>query len=84
LNAKDLIIAMDGERANTKRLIALLGSKRPNDVIRLTVFRNDDLRTFDIKLGDRIAADYRIVQLPARSEQQKRIYDSWTRQEGLQ
>ena len=84
LNAKDLIIAMDGERANTKRLIALLGSKRPNDVIRLTVFRNDDLRTFDIKLGGRIAADYRIVQLPARSEQQKRIYDSWTRQEGLQ
>src|SRR5690349_9154012 len=45
LNAKDLIIALDGERANAKRLIALLGSKRPNDVIRLTVFRNNDLRT---------------------------------------
>jgi len=84
LNAKDLIIAIDGERANTKRLIALLGSKRPNDVIRLTVFRNDDLRTLDIKLGSRIAVDYQIVQLPARGEQQKRIYDSWMRQEDLQ
>ena len=84
LNAKDLIIAIDGERANAKRLIALLGSKRPNDVIRLTVFRNDDLRTLDIKLGSRIAVDYQIVQLPARTEQQKRIYDSWMRQEDLQ
>jgi len=84
LNAKDLIIAIDGERADTKRLIALLGSKRPGDVIRLTVFRNDDLRTLDIKLGSRIAADYQIVQVPARSEPQKRIYDSWMRQEALQ
>jgi predicted metalloprotease with PDZ domain len=84
LNAKDLIIAIDGERANTKRLIELLGSKRPGDVIRLTVFRNDDLRTLDIKLGDRIPADYQVVQLPRRSDQQKRIYDSWMRQERLQ
>jgi predicted metalloprotease with PDZ domain len=78
LNARDLIIAIDGARVNTQRLVALLGSKRPGDVIRLTVFRNDDLRTLDIRLGGRIAADYQIVQLPARSEQQKRIYDSWT------
>jgi len=84
LNAKDLIIAIDGARANTQRLIALLSSKRPTDVIRLTVFRNDDLRMLDIKLGSRIAADYEIVQMPARSEQQKRIYDSWLRQERLQ
>jgi predicted metalloprotease with PDZ domain len=78
LNAKDLIIAIDGARVNTQRLVALLGSKRPGDVIRLTIFRNDDLRTLDVRLGSRVAADYQIVQLPARSEQQKRIYDSWT------
>jgi predicted metalloprotease with PDZ domain len=84
LNAKDLIIAIDGERANTKRLIALLGSKRPGDVIRLTVFRNDDVRTLDIKLGNRIAADYEIAEFSTRSEQQKRIYDSWLRQESAQ
>ena len=84
LNAKDLIIAIDGERANTKRLTALLGSKTPGEVIRLAVFRNDDLRTVEIKLGSRIAVDYQIVQLPARSEQQKRIYESWLRQESRQ
>jgi predicted metalloprotease with PDZ domain len=84
LNAKDLIVAIDGTRADTKRLTALLGSKRPGEVIRLTIFRNDDLRTLDIKLGSRIAADYQILRLPARSEQQKRIYDSWMRQESLQ
>ncbi len=84
LNAKDLIIAIDGERANTQRLIALLHSKRPGDVVRLMVFRNDDVRTLNIKLGGRVAADYQIIQLPSRSEQQRRIYDSWMRQESLQ
>ena len=77
LNAKDLIIAFDGERANTKRLLALLSAKHPGDLVHLTVFRNDDVRTIDIRLGGRIASDYQIVPLPNRSEQQKRIYDSW-------
>jgi len=84
LNAKDLIIAIDGERANAKRLLALVAAKRPGDVVHFTVFRNDDVRTLDIKLGGLIAADFQIVQLPARSEQQKRIYDSWMRQDSLQ
>ena len=84
LNAKDLIIAIDGAHADTKRLLALLSAKRPGDVVRFTIFRNDDVRNIDIKLGSRIAADYQIVQLPMRSEQQKRIYDSWMRQDSLQ
>jgi predicted metalloprotease with PDZ domain len=84
LNAKDLIIAIDGERANTKRILALLSAKRPSDMVRLTLFRNDDVRTLDIKLGGRIAADYEIVALPHVSEQQRRIYNSWLRQDNLQ
>jgi predicted metalloprotease with PDZ domain len=84
LNAKDLIIAIDGERANTKRFLALLSAKRPSDMVRLTLFRNDDVRTLDIKLGGRIAADYEIVALPHVSEQQRRIYNSWLRQDNLQ
>jgi predicted metalloprotease with PDZ domain len=84
LNAKDLIIAIDGERANTKRFLALLSAKRPSDMVRLTLFRNDDVRTLDIKLGGRIAADYEIVALPRVSEQQRRIYNSWLRQDNLQ
>ena len=84
LNAKDLIVAIDGERANTKRLLALLSAKRPSDVVRFTVFRNDDLRQIDIRLGGRVLADYEILQLPARSEQQRRIYDSWMRQTSSQ
>jgi predicted metalloprotease with PDZ domain len=83
LNAKDLIIAIDGERADTKRFLALLSAKHPSDIIRLTLFRNDDVRTLDIRLGARVAADYQIAPLPARTEQQKRIYDSWMRQESL-
>jgi predicted metalloprotease with PDZ domain len=84
LNAKDLIIAIDGARGDTKRLLALLQARHPGDVVRFTIFRNDDVRNIDIRLGGRLLADYQIVQLPNRSEQQKRIYDSWMRQENLQ
>ena len=84
LNAKDRIIAIDGQRADTKRMLALIGAKTPGDVVRLTVFRNDDVRTLNIKLGGRVNAPYEIVQLPGVSEQQKRIYESWLRQESRQ
>jgi predicted metalloprotease with PDZ domain len=77
LNAKDQIIAMDNVRVNSERLISLIHGKQPGDVVGLTVFRNDDLRTIPIKLGSRIDAPYRISQLPSRTEQQKKVYDSW-------
>jgi len=41
------------------------------------VFRLDDVRTFDIRLGSHVDAPYRIVPLPQTSEQQKRIYQAW-------
>ena len=77
LNAKDQIVAIDGARVNSDRLMALVRAERPGDTIRLTVFRNDDLRTLLIKLASRVDAPYRIVQLPSRNQQQKLIYDSW-------
>jgi predicted metalloprotease with PDZ domain len=79
LNAKDQIIALDGARVNRELFEALIRAKLPGDLVHLTVFRNDDLRTFDINLGGRVEAPYRIVPLPSVSEPQKRIYESWLR-----
>lgn len=75
--ALDQIVAVDGYRATLALLNSRLADKRPGDQLTLTVFRGDELRTLDIKLGARAAAVYRIVPLPAPTEQQRRTYQAW-------
>jgi predicted metalloprotease with PDZ domain len=77
LNARDEIIALDGARATKETFNALIAAKHPGDLIHLTIFRLDNLRTLDIRLGSHIDAPYRIVPLSKVSDQQKRIYGSW-------
>jgi predicted metalloprotease with PDZ domain len=77
LNAKDRIIALDGERVNKDTFEALIAARKPGDTVRLTVFCFDDVRTFDIRLAGRVDAPYRIVLLPSTSAEQKRIYRAW-------
>jgi predicted metalloprotease with PDZ domain len=77
LNAKDKIIALDGARVDKENFEALIAAKRPGDTVRITVFRFDDLRTFDIKLAGRVDAPFRIIPMAQESEQQKRIYRAW-------
>ncbi len=77
LNAGDQIVALDGMRVTEGSLNSRLAEKRPGDVAHLTVFRSDDLRTFDIKLGGRADAPYRIVTVAQPSAEQKRIYQQW-------
>jgi predicted metalloprotease with PDZ domain len=77
LNAKDQIIALDGARVNKETFEALIKAKRPGDMVRIMVFRFDDVRTFDIKLSGRVEGPYRIVPAPQATESQKRIYREW-------
>ena len=77
LNAKDQILALDGVRVNQELLETLIRQKPIGSVIRLTVFRNDDLLTLEIKLGSRVIVPYRILQLPSRTDLQRQIYESW-------
>jgi predicted metalloprotease with PDZ domain len=77
LNAKDKIIALDGARVNKESFETLIAAKRSGDMVRITVFRFDDVRTFDIRLAGAIDAPYRIVPIPQPSEEQKRIYQAW-------
>src|SRR6185295_7968352 len=77
LNAKDKIVALDGARVNKESFEARIASKRAGDTVRITVFRNDDLRTLDIRLGRVVDAPFRIVPLTSATDAQKRIYQSW-------
>lgn len=80
LNAKDEIVALDGARVTKETFESRLAAKRPGDTVRLTVFRFDDLRTFDIRLGSRVDAPFRIFPMTQATAQQKRIYQAWLKE----
>ncbi|MDT7602668.1 MAG: hypothetical protein QOF61_665 [Acidobacteriota bacterium] len=77
LNAGDQIVAVDGARATLDFLNARLNEKKPGDEVRLTVFRNDDLRTLTFKLGARPDEGYRIVAVKNPTPEQSRLYEQW-------
>ena len=91
LNVGDEVVAVDGYRAmrdftdaasdegRTVRsfLSERISDKRPGDTLALTIFRAEELRTLQIKLGSRTNATYRILPVAAASEQQKRNYQAW-------
>ena len=80
LNAKDEIVALDGARVTKETFESMIAAKRPGDTVRLTVFRFDDLRTFDIRLGSRVDAPYRIAPVAQATAQQRRLYQAWMKE----
>ncbi len=74
LNAKDEIIAIDGNRASLTFLNSYLSEKLPTDKIKLTVFRFDQLREIEIVLGGRAKQDFQITAVENPTEDQKRLY----------
>jgi predicted metalloprotease with PDZ domain len=77
INAGDEIVAMDGMRVNLESFDARLAEKKPGDRVTLTLFRNDDLRTFEIKLGGRAVAPYRLLPVPNPTSEQRQAYQKW-------
>jgi predicted metalloprotease with PDZ domain len=77
LNTGDQIVALDNMRVNNEGFNARLAEKKPGDVLHLTIFRSDDLRTMDIKLGERAEGDYRIVTVSQPTPEQMRLYQNW-------
>lgn len=77
LNANDQIVALDGFRVNRDGFNARLSEKQPGDIARLTVFRADELRTFEIKLGGLREMSYRPIPVAQPTEQQARLYQGW-------
>ncbi|CAN5341232.1 PDZ domain-containing protein [soil metagenome] len=74
LNTGDEIVAIDGMRANQTFLQSVIAEKKPNDKIKLTIFRFDELREIEITLGGRTQANYRIIESENATEDQKRLY----------
>jgi predicted metalloprotease with PDZ domain len=70
-------VALDGMRVNLESFDARIAEKKPGERVTITLFRNDDLRTFEIKLGGRVVAPYRILPVPTPTNDQRQTYQKW-------
>jgi predicted metalloprotease with PDZ domain len=77
LNSGDQIVAVDGYRANISFLNNYIGERKPNDKIKLTVFRFDKLRDITITLGTDPRKDYDFVPVATPTDEQKRLYRAY-------
>lgn len=74
LNTGDQIVAIDGQRASLNFLNNYLSEKKSGDKVKLTVFRFDELREFEITLGVKSSATYKISMVDNPTEVQKALY----------
>jgi predicted metalloprotease with PDZ domain len=77
INASDEIVALDGMRVTLESFDARLAEKKPGDRVTITLFRNDDLRTFEVRLGGRVVTTYRILPVPNPTADQRQSYQRW-------
>jgi predicted metalloprotease with PDZ domain len=74
LNTGDQIVAIDGYRASNAFMQTYLAEKKPNDVVRLTIFRFDKLRDINFKLGANTRQELSFAAVDNPSNQQRRLY----------
>jgi predicted metalloprotease with PDZ domain len=81
LNTGDQIVAIDGYRASNSFLQSYLAERKPNDTVKLTVFRFDKLRDVTFKLGANTRADYSFKPVDQPTDDQRRLYRDYMKTE---
>ena len=77
LDIGDEVVALEGRRITASGLERRLKDFKPGESIRLTVFRNDRLRDFVVKLEKPRLTPYRVRQAEKMTPGEKAILDSW-------
>ncbi len=77
LNTGDQIVAIDGYRASQSFLQSYIAERKPNDMVKLSIFRFDVLREVELKLGSDPRRDYSLIPNPAASEEQQRLFNQY-------
>jgi predicted metalloprotease with PDZ domain len=77
LNTGDQIVAVDGYRAGQTFLQSYLAEKKPNDKVRLTIFRFDKLRDVTFTLGGNMRKEYSFSPVENATAEQSRLYRAY-------
>ncbi len=77
VNVGDQVIALNGYRVSRDELTKRTAEMKAGDNVRLTVFRDERLREFEIILKNRPVPAYTIVKSKSPTVLEKSIYESW-------
>ena len=77
LNTGDQIVAIDGYRASQSFMQSYIGEKKPNDKVKLTIFRFDKMRDVTFTLGSDPRKDYGFSALDNPTAEQVRLYKGY-------
>jgi predicted metalloprotease with PDZ domain len=73
----DEVVALNGLRIRTSDLPDRLADYKPGDKVKLTVFRRDHLREFEITLRLQDVPSYKVTRVELPTPLQKSIFESW-------
>jgi len=76
LDLGDELLALNGKRVRSSDLNERLKDYKPDDKVKLTVFRDEQLREFEITL-QAAAPDYQVQRVKEPNALQKKIYSLW-------
>ncbi len=77
LNNGDEIVALDGYRVRANQLDARLADYKPGDKIKLTLFRDEQLREFEVTLQASPVPEVSVQLVEQPTDLQKKIYAGW-------
>ncbi|MBI4428620.1 MAG: M61 family metallopeptidase [Ignavibacteriales bacterium] len=77
LSQGDEIFALNGFRVRSSDFQQRIPEMKAGDRVRITVFRDDKLREFEVTLRNQEIPAYRLAKIKEPSELQKAIYQSW-------
>jgi predicted metalloprotease with PDZ domain len=77
LSAKDEVVAIEGCRVTADQFDDRLADFQPGDKVKLTLFRDDDLREVTVTLGDGSKTVSRLVKKKDASPDERALYEAW-------
>jgi predicted metalloprotease with PDZ domain len=77
LSAGDQIVALDGLRAGSGRLDALLARYAPGAQVTVLAFRRDELHRFDVQLGRNPPSKWKLALDPKATAAARRLRNGW-------
>ena len=77
INSKDELLALNGVRVNASSLKERLQDYQPGDSIDMTIFHADELKTYQVTLGESQPSKYQLVKVDKPRESQKELLAGW-------
>ncbi len=77
IEAGDELLAIDGFRVNADLLTERLQDYQVNDVIAVTIFHQEELKTLEVTLGDILPSSYQLKIMDKLTKSQKFLLNNW-------